>query len=199
MADRLIIGMTGASGAIYGIRLAQLLRDTDIESHLIMTRSAEITLAHETDWKVSAVRELADYWYKIDDIGGATASGSYRTLGMVVAPCSMRTAAELASGITSNLLTRSADVIIKEQRPLVLMVRETPLHSLHLRNLRILSDLGVIVAPPVPAFYARPQSLEDMIDHTLGRVLDLFDIDSGRVARWGERVGKKGHNRGRDE
>jgi len=199
MADRLIIGMTGASGAIYGIRLAQLLRDIDIESHLIMTRSAEITLAHETDWKVSAVRELADYWYKIDDIGGATASGSYRTLGMVVAPCSMRTAAELASGITSNLLTRSADVIIKEQRPLVLMVRETPLHSLHLRNLRILSDLGVIVAPPVPAFYARPQSLEDMIDHTLGRVLDLFDIDSGTVARWGERVGKKGHNRGRDE
>ena len=191
MADRLIVGMTGASGTIYAIRLMELLRELDIETHLVMTQSAEVTLAHETDWKVSAVRALASHWYKIDDVGGAPASGSYRTLGMVIAPCSMRTVAELASGTTSNLLTRAGDVVIKEKRRLVLMVRETPLHSMHLRNLKTLSDLGAIIAPPVPAFYARPRDLTEMIDHTLGRILDLFNIESGKVVRWGESIGKR--------
>ena len=191
MADRLIIGMTGASGTIYGIHLMQLLRGLKVETHLVMTQSAEVTLAHETDWKVSGVRALASHWYKIDDIGGAPASGSYPTLGMIIAPCSMRTVAELASGTTSNLLTRAADVVIKEKRRLVLMVRETPLHSIHLRNLKTLSDLGVVIAPPVPAFYARPTNLNEMIDHTVGRVLDLFNIESGKVVRWGENIGKR--------
>jgi 4-hydroxy-3-polyprenylbenzoate decarboxylase len=191
MADRLIVGMTGASGVIYGIRLMQVLKELEVETHLVMTQSAEITLAHETDCKVSEVRGLASHWYKISDVGGAPASGSYQTLGMVIAPCSMRSVAELASGITSNLLTRAADVVIKEKRRLVLMVRETPLHSIHLRNLKTLSDMGAIVAPPVPAFYARPKNLNEMIDHTVGRVLDLFNIESGKVVRWGENIGKR--------
>ncbi|MBT05942.1 MAG: 3-octaprenyl-4-hydroxybenzoate carboxy-lyase [Rhodospirillaceae bacterium] len=190
MADRLIVGMTGASGAIYGIRLLQMLETLDIEAHLVMSQSAEVALAHETIMKVSEVKALADRWYKIDDIAAAPASGSYQTLGMIITPCSMRTAGELASGVTSNLLTRAADVAIKEKRRLVLMVRETPLHSVHLGNLKILSDMGVVIAPPVPAFYTRPKDLHEMVDHSIARVLDLFGIAPDSVVRWGESVGK---------
>jgi len=183
---RLVVGISGASGVIYGIRLLQVLREADVETHLVMTRSAEITLAHESDYKVAQVRDLASRFYAPADIGAAISSGSFRTAGMIVAPCSVRSMSEIASGVTSGLLSRAADVVLKEQRRLVLMVRETPLHSGHLRTMAQLSDMGAIIAPPVPAFYARPQSLDDMIDHTVGRVLDLFDLDVGLVRRWKE-------------
>ena len=190
MANRMIVGMTGASGAIYGIRLLQMLKTLEVEAHLVMSQSAEVTLAHETVMKVSEVRQLADQWYKIDDIAAAPASGSYPTVGMIIAPCSMRTAGELASGITSNLLTRSADVTIKEKRRLVVMVRETPLHSVHLGNLKTLSDMGVVIAPPVPAFYTRPKGVDEIVDHSIARVLDLFGLAPNNVLRWGENIGK---------
>ena len=191
MTSRIIIGMSGASGAIYAIRLLEMLRTLQVSTHLIMSKSAELTVAYETDWKITDVKGLADSWYPIEDIGAAPASGSFQTMGMIIAPCSVRTVAELATGITANLLTRAADVVLKEQHKLVLMVRETPLHLVHLRNLSTLSELGAIIAPPVPAFYARPKSIDDMIDHTLGRVLDSFDLDCGTVRRWGEDVGKE--------
>lgn len=181
---RLIVGISGASGAIYGVRLLQVLRPLPIETHVVLSRSAEVTLTHETDWKPSAVRELADVAYSVGDIGAAISSGSFRTLGMVIAPCSVRTMGEIATGITSSLLTRAADVVLKERRRLVLMVRETPLHLGHLRTMATLAEMGAIIAPPVPAHYIRPHSVDELIDHTVGRVLDLFDIDAGIVRRW---------------
>ena len=181
---RLIVGISGASGVIYGVRLLEALKPLAVETHLVMTRTAEVTLAHETDWKVGDVRQLADVAYKIDDLAGAISSGSFRTMGMVVAPCSMRSLGEIAHGISSNLLTRAADVVLKERRKLVLVARETPLHAIHLRNMATLAEMGAIVAPPVPAFYNRPKTLDDVIDHTVGRVLDLFDLDTGKVKRW---------------
>jgi 4-hydroxy-3-polyprenylbenzoate decarboxylase len=181
---RLVVGVSGASGVVYGIRLLQVLRDVGIETHLVMTRSAEITLAHESNYKVAEVRELASRVYSPTDIGAAISSGSFRTAGMIVAPCSIRSMSEIATGVTSGLLSRAADVVLKERRRLVLMVRETPLHSGHLRTMAQLSDMGAIIAPPVPAFYARPQTLDDMIDHTIGRMLDFFDIEAGLVRRW---------------
>jgi 4-hydroxy-3-polyprenylbenzoate decarboxylase len=184
--QRLIIGISGASGVVYGIRLLQLLRNTPVETHLVMTRAAEIALAHETDCKVSDVRALANVAYGINDIGAALSSGSFRTGGMIVAPCSIRSMSEIASGVTSTLLTRAADVTLKERRRLVLMVRETPLHTGHLRTMLALSEMGAIVAPPVPAFYAGSASVGDMVDQTVGRVLDLFDIEVGVVRRWKE-------------
>ena len=185
--------MSGASGAIYGIRLLEMLRTLQVSTHLIMSKAAELTVAHETDWKIADIKGLADSCHPIEDIGAAPASGSFRTMGMVIAPCSVRTVAELATGVTGNLLTRGADVVLKERRPLVLMVRETPLHFLHLRNLSTLAELGAIIAPPVPAFYARPKNIDEMVNHTIGRVLDCFELDSGTVNRWGEDVGKKRH------
>lgn len=185
---RIIVGISGASGAIYGIRLLDMLANSeagrDIETHLVMSTAAETTLAYETDLKVSDLAAMSDTYHSNKDIGASIASGSFRTDGMIIAPCSVKTAAEIANGVTSTLLTRAADVMLKERRRLVCMVRETPLHSGHLRNLLALSDLGAIIAPPVPAFYAAPQNLEEMVDHTLGRVLDLFDIDSKSVKRW---------------
>jgi len=184
--ERLIVGISGASGVIYGIRLLEALKPLPVESHLVMTRAAELTLVHETDVKVSQVRALADAWYPAGDVGAAIASGSFPTLGMVVAPCSIRSMSEIATGVTSNLLTRAADVVLKERRRLVLMLRETPLHSGHLRNLLALSELGAVIAPPVPGFYTRPRSLDEVVDQSVGRVLDLFGLDTGRVLRWGE-------------
>lgn len=182
--ERLIVGISGASGVIYGIRLLEMLRELPVESHLVMSRSAEVTIAHETDRKISDIHSLADRWYKQEDIGAAISSGSFHTLGMVVAPCSIRSASEIACGVTSTLLTRAADVVLKERRRLVLMVRETPLHLGHLRTLTTLAEIGAIVAPPAPAFYAKPDSLDDMIDHTLGRVMDMFGLETGTVKRW---------------
>jgi 4-hydroxy-3-polyprenylbenzoate decarboxylase len=185
---RLIVGISGASGVIYGVRLLQALkelpRELSVETHLVMTRTAEVALAHETDFKVEDVRRLADVAFRVDDLAAAISSGSYRTIGMIVAPCSMRSLGEIANGITSNLLTRAADVVLKERRRLVLVARETPLHAIHLRNMTTLAEMGAIIAPPVPAFYNRPKTLDDIVDHTVGRLLDLFEIDTGKVKRW---------------
>jgi flavin prenyltransferase len=183
---RLIIGISGASGVTYGVRLLQLLRNAGVETHLVMSKTAEQTFAYETDLKIAEVRELANVTHAIDDLAAPISSGSFRTAGMIVAPCSMRSMSEIASGVTTTLLTRAADVVLKERRRLVLMVRETPLHTGHLRTMAALSEIGAIIAPPVPAFYAKPDNLEDMVDHTVGRVLDLFDVDVGVVRRWGE-------------
>ena len=183
---RLVVGITGASGVIYGIRLLQLLRDHDVETHLVMTKAAKVTLAYESNLKTAEVHGLADVVYREDDIAAAISSGSFRSDGMIVAPCSMRSLSEIAAGTTASLLTRAADVTLKERRRLVLMVRETPLHLGHLRSMVAATEIGAIIYPPVPGFYAKPENLAEMIDHTLGRVLDLFDIDTGGVHRWGE-------------
>lgn len=183
---RLIVGISGASGVTYGVRLLQLLRNAGIETHLVMSKTAELTFAYETSLKIADVKALAHTTHPIDDMAASIASGSFRTAGMIVAPCSMRSMSEIASGVTTTLLTRAADVTLKERRRLVLMVRETPLHTGHLRNMTALSEMGAIIAPPVPAFYAQPETLQDMVDHTVGRVLDLFEIDVGVVQRWGE-------------
>ena len=188
--QRIVVGISGASGVIYGIRLLQILRELPVETHLVISKSAEITLAYETEFKVAQVKALAHHCHNIGDMAAPLSSGSFKTLGMVVAPCSVRSVAEMASGVTTSLLTRAADVILKERRRLVLMVRETPLHLGHLRNLAALTEMGAIIAPPVPAFYNRPKTLEDVINHNLGRVLDLFGLDTGKVKRWGEEDGK---------
>lgn len=182
--QRLIVAITGASGFAYGYRLLELLRPTPIEVHLIVSRAAQITMACETALHLSDVTALADRVHRNEDIGACIASGSYRTLGMVVAPCSMKTLSEIANGIGSSLVARAADVMLKERRRLVLLARETPLTLAHLRNMTAVTEMGAIVAPPVPAFYAMPKDLGEMVDHTLGRVLDLFDIDVGAVRRW---------------
>ena len=182
--QRLIVGITGASGAIYGIRLLKLLQPTDIETHLVMSKSAKIALAQEMDLSISDVAALADVVHQADNIGATISSGSFKTLGMVIAPCSMRSLSEIATGVTSSLVTRAADVVLKERRRLVLMVREAPLHLGHLRSMIAATENGAIIYPPVPAFYARPESLEQMVDHTLGRVLDLFDIPNDAISRW---------------
>lgn len=183
---RLIVGISGASGVVYGIRLLQALEPLAVETHLIMSRTAEVTLAHETDFKVRQVQALADRVHSVTDLAAPPSSGSFRTIGMVIAPCSMRSLGELASGVTTSLLTRAADVALKERRRLVLLTRETPLHSVHLRNMLTLSDMGAVIAPAMPAFYSRPQTLDDVIDHTVARVLDLFGLEGGRLRRWGE-------------
>lgn len=187
--QRLIVGISGASGVVLGVRMLEVLKPLDVEVHLVMSKAADLTLAYETDYTREQVRALADVAYPIHDIGASLSSGSFRTLGMIVIPCSIRTMSELAAGVTSTLLTRAADVVLKERRRLVLVVRETPLHTLHLRNMAHLSEAGAIIAPPVPGFYSRPQSLEELIDHSVGRALDLFDIDAGLVKRWGEASG----------
>jgi len=186
---RLIVGISGASGVIYGARLLELLRPLPVETHLVMSRTAEVTLALETDLKPAVVRSRADVVHAIGDLAAPISSGSFKTIGMVVAPCSIRSMAEIATGVTTTLLSRAADVVLKERRRLVLMVRETPLHTGHLRNLTALSEMGAVIAPPVPAFYAKPRTIAEMIDQTLGRVLDLFGLDSGLVKRWGEPSG----------
>lgn len=183
---RLIVGISGASGIVYGVRLLEALRATDIETHLVMSRSAELTLSYELDLSVQAVQALADVVHPIKNVAASISSGSFPTMGMIVAPCSVRSMSEIASGITSSLLTRAADVVLKERRKLVLMVRESPLHTGHLRTMTALSEMGAIVAPPMPAFYSRPESLDDLVDHSVGRVLDLFAIDTGKVRRWGQ-------------
>ncbi|MCP3908304.1 MAG: UbiX family flavin prenyltransferase [Oceanicoccus sp.] len=186
---RLIIGISGASGIVYGVRMLQMLRDTDIETHLVMSKSAELTLGYEMDISAKEVYAMADEFHAVKNVGASISSGSFPTMGMVIAPCSIRSMSEIASGITSTLLTRAADVILKERRKLVLMVRETPLHTGHLRTMTSLSEMGAIVAPPLPAFYNKPESIDDMVNHSVGRVLDLFDIDVGLVKRWGVDAG----------
>src|SRR5438128_1718080 len=184
--QRLIVGISGASGVVYGARLLELLRPLGIETHLVMSRSAEVTLALETALKPADLRTRADVVHAIGDLAAPISSGSFPTIGMIVAPCSIRSMAEIATGVTTTLLSRAADVTLQERRRLVLLVRETPLHTGHLRTMAALSEMGAVIAPPVPAFYAKPQTIEELIDQTLGRVLDLFGIDAGTVRRWGE-------------
>jgi 4-hydroxy-3-polyprenylbenzoate decarboxylase len=184
--QRLIVGISGASGVVYGARLLTLLKELPVETHLVISRSAELTLALETDLKPADLRARADVVHAIGDMAAPISSGSFQTLGMIIAPCSIRSMAEIATGVTTTLLTRAADVVLKERRRLVLAVRETPLHTGHLRAMTALSEMGAVIAPPVPAFYAKPQTLDEMIDHSLGRLLDLFGLDSGTVRRWGE-------------
>jgi 4-hydroxy-3-polyprenylbenzoate decarboxylase len=183
-AKRLIVAISGASGAIYGVRLLELLRETEIETHLIVSNTARVTLATETALKLADVEALADVVHANQDLGAACSSGSFRNLGVIIAPCSVKTMGEIATGVTANLISRSADVALKERRRVVLLLRETPLHLGHIRSMAAVTEAGAIVYPPVPAFYANPKSLDDMVDHTLGRVLDLFDIDLGLVRRW---------------
>ncbi len=183
---RIIIGISGASGAIYGVRLLQQLADTNLETHLIISKAAACTITTETEFSLKAVQNMADYAYSVSDISAAIASGSYKTVGMIIAPCSMRSLGEIASGATSSLLTRAADVTLKERRRLVLLVRETPLTTIHLHNMCTISQAGGIIAPPVPAFYHRPQTVDDIVNQTIGRVLDLFNIETDIVYRWRE-------------
>lgn len=183
---RLVVGISGASGVVYGLRALDACRELGVESHLVLSKSAALTLAQETRFSVAQVNEKADVVHRVGDIGAAIASGSYRTLGMIIAPCSVRSMSEIATGVTSSLLTRAADVTLKERRPLVLMVRETPLHLGHLRTLTKLAEMGAVIAPPLPAFYAKPQSIAEMVDQSVGRALDLFGLSWRPVRRWGE-------------
>lgn len=183
---RLVIGISGASGVAYGVRALELLKAAGIETHLVMTKAAEMTLGYETGLKPKDVEKLAHTRYRIEDIGAGIASGSFKTMGMIVAPCSIRTMSEIATGVTSSLLTRAADVVLKERRRLVLMVRETSLHTGHLRTMTQLSEMGAIIAPPVPGLYARPASIDELITQTAARALDLFDLDLPDTKRWGE-------------
>ena len=191
MNKRLIVAITGASGTIYGIRILEALKNLGIESHLVMSDSAKLTMAAETDYKPAQIEAMADVVHSAKNVGASISSGSFKSLGMVVAPCSIRTLSEIASGVTSSLVSRAADVALKERRRLVLLVRETPLHAGHLRSMSQVTECGAIVMPPVPAFYAKPESIEDMVNHTVGRCLDLFDLDNTLVTRWNGMDGGK--------
>ncbi len=182
---RLIVGITGASGAAYGIRALELARAAGVETHLVVSRSALLTLNQELGLQKADLEGRADVIYPVADIGATIASGSFRTMGMLIAPCSVRTMSEIATGVTSTLMSRAADVVLKERRRLVLMLRETPLHLGHIETMAALTRMGAIVMPPVPAFYARPQSIDELVTHSSARALDLFDIDTGAVRRWG--------------
>jgi flavin prenyltransferase len=188
-APRMIVGITGASGTVYGVAALKALRAAGIETHLVISKSGQITAAHELEMSISEVMALADVVYKAGDIAAAISSGSFRTMGMLVAPCSIRTLSEIASGVTSSLLTRAADVVLKERRKLVLMVRETPFHLGHLRSMVQVTEMGAIVMPPVPAFYTRPATVDEIVRHSVGRALDLLGVENDMVGRWGEKIG----------
>ncbi|MCX8118659.1 MAG: UbiX family flavin prenyltransferase [Desulfobacterota bacterium] len=187
---RLIVGISGATGAIYGIRLLEVLSRSKVETHLVITEAGEKTIRMETDWRVEEVRALAKVVYDIKDVGADIASGSFQTDGMVVMPCSIKSLSAIANSFNLNLLIRAADVTIKERRKLVLVVRETPLHKGHLNLMMNLADLGVIILPPAPAFYFHPKTMDDLINHTVGKVLDLFHIEHNLFARWGSQTVK---------
>lgn len=182
--QRLILGISGASGVIYGVRALEVLRSMDVETHLVMSKSAELTMSYEMEMKPKEVKEMASVNHPIADVGASISSGSFKTTGMLILPCSIRSMSEIASGVTGSLMSRAADVVLKERRRLVLGVRETPLHAGHLRTMAQLSEMGAVIAPIVPAFYTKPKSLDDIINHTVGRLLDLFGIDTGAVKRW---------------
>ena len=181
---KIIVGISGSSGAIYGIKLLEILRKLGIESHLVISKSANLTIDIETDFSLQTVKKLASYSYNPSDIGACISSGSFRIDGMIVAPCSMKTLSAIANACEDNLIARSASVVMKEQKKLVLMVRETPLHAIHLESMLKLSRIGVIISPPIPAFYNKPGTIDEIIMHSLARVLDLFDIDASLIRRW---------------
>ena len=191
MQKRLIVAITGASGTIYGIRILEALKHLGVESHLVMSDSAKLTMAAETNYKPAQIEAMADFVHSAKNIGASISSGSFKSLGMVIAPCSIRTLSEIASGVTSSLVSRAADVVLKERRRLILLVRETPLHAGHLRSMSQVTECGAIVMPPVPAFYAKPESIDDMVNQTVGRCLDLFDLDNALVTRWNGMDGGK--------
>ncbi len=182
----LAVGITGASGAVYGVRLLEALAEAGVQTHLMMTKAAALTVKQEVGLSVSEVQAKAAHSYAIGDVGACTASGSFKMMGMVVAPCSMKTLAEIALGYSANLLSRTADVMLKERRRLILLPRETPLTSVHLRHMVTLSDMGAVIAPPVPAFYSKPEKIDDLVNHTVARVLDMFDLEVPmlKVKRW---------------
>jgi len=181
---KIIVSITGASGAIYGIRLLEILRKCKIETHLIISKSANLTIATETSFSIGDIKKLANYAYHPSDIGAKISSGSFKVNGMIIAPCSMKTLSAIASGMENDLIVRSAAVIIKEQKKLALMVRETPLSAIHLENMLKLARIGVAICPPVPAFYNNPATLDDIINHSVARILDLFNIETNLVKRW---------------
>ena len=183
-SNRLIIGISGASGPILGIKALELLQPTDIETHLVISKAAAITITSETDYSLDSVKALADEVHPVGDIAASIASGSFKTRGMLIAPCSIKSMGEISSGVTSNLISRAADVVLKERRRLVMMLRETPLHIGHLKSASACAEMGAIVAPPVPAFYTRPTSIDEMVTQTVARTLDLFDIDCNATKRW---------------
>ena len=186
---RLVVGISGASGAVYGVRVLQAAADMGVETHLVVSKAALLTLSQEMGLTLADLAAMADVTHKLSDVGASIASGSFKTLGMIVAPCSVRTLSEIATGVTSSLLTRAADVTLKERRPLVLMVRETPFHLGHLRTMVRVTEMGGIIAPPLPAFYAKPTSIEEMVDQSVGRALDLFGLSWRPVKRWGRDIG----------
>ncbi len=183
----IVVGITGATGAIYGVRALEVLRDAGIETHLVVSEWAEKTIVAETPWKPEDVRALADHVYDESELDAPPGSGSFRTRGMLIAPCSMKSLAAVAHGISQNLIHRAAEVHIKERRTLLLLVRESPLSVIHLENMLTVARAGAIVMPPVPAFYARPKGLDEMVDHTVGRMLDHVDVPHDLVRRWGEK------------
>ena len=194
---RIVVGISGASGVVFGIRLLEALKEIGAESHLVITKPGEMTIGYETKLTPKAVAAKADHVYAIGDIAAPLASGSFKTAGMIVAPCSVRTMSEIATGVTTNLLTRAGDVTLKERRPLVLLLRESPLHLGHLRTLVQLAEIGAIILPPVPAFYAEPKSISDLVDQMVGRILDIFGYNWPAVRRWGEDLEKGRRPRGR--
>lgn len=181
---RLVVGISGATGIIYGVRLLELLKQTDIETHLVVTKAGHQTRAYETALSASALTDLADFTYNNADIAASISSGSFKTIGMIIAPCSMRTLADIACGTTSTLISRAADVVLKERRRLVVMARESPLNLVHIDNMRKVTEMGGIIAPASPAFYTQPTSIDELVNHSVGRMLDLFDIDLDIVKRW---------------
>ena len=186
----MIVAITGASGVIYGRRCLEFLRDAGVETHLVISKAAEITLGYELDLKAADLASLADYRYAAGDIGAPIASGSFKTAGMIIAPCSVRTMSEIATGVTGGLISRAADVVLKERRRLVLMVRETPFHLGHLRTMTSLSEMGAIIAPPLPSFYIEPKTVDELVDQSVARALDLFGLDHDATRRWGEDLTK---------
>lgn len=193
-SKRMIVGISGASGIVYGIELLKILRELEIETHLVISKAGEITRGYETELSSQDLKQLADFHYHNENFAAPIASGSFKTMGMIVAPCSMRSLGEIAQSSSCSLLTRAADVVLKERRKLVLMVRECPLNAGHLKNMLAVTEMGGIIAPPVPAFYTKPKNLEDMVTHTIGRTLDLFDIDTYNFPRWGEDIGLQKNN-----
>lgn len=189
---RIIIGISGATGIQYGIKALELLKQEGVETHLVISKAAQVVRSYETDIRHSDILELADYVYAPQDIGAAVSSGSFKTLGMLIAPCSVKTLSEIATGVTSSLMSRAADVVLKERRRLVLMFRETPLHAGHLNSMSAVTNMGGIIMPPVPAFYMNPQSIDEMITHSVARSLDLFGLDI-EIPRWANTSDKKIH------
>jgi 4-hydroxy-3-polyprenylbenzoate decarboxylase len=188
---RLVVGVSGATGIVYAIQLLHRLKQVEIESHLVVSKAGDLTRTYETTLSMNELRAMADVNYRVGDVSASISSGSFKTMGMIVAPCSMRTLAEIATGMSSTLLTRAADVTLKERRKLVLLPRETPLHAAHLRNMLTVTEMGGIIMPPVPAFYLKPATIDELVDDTVCRALDLFDIDVPGAKRWGEQKPSK--------